>query len=185
MAKAWHLHRCSTYNTVLHSTVPLTRSVDSSHETTLVFPFGWGARIYSLFFPCQSSSALSVKHSGMSHSFCVILKVPMGSCGRWPALMQGGCVVLCRPMWALSPSALRLPSPNVLPALLVSLSAFQSSLLLCSGLILPCSFPHKTNGMSCQLRWLLKDLPPQGWCSMFPHRGPLWPCVHRYYVCRQ
>ena len=141
-------------------------------------------------FPCQSSSALSVKHSGMPHIFCVILKVPMGSCGRWPALMQGGCVVLCRPMWALSPSALRFPSPTVLPALLVSLSVFQSSLLLCSGLILPCSFPHKSNGMSCQWKktprgyifagclrtpGLVFHVPPVGRC------GPVFITVVGYF----
>ena len=47
----------------------------------------------------------------MPPSSCVGLNVLLGSGGRWPALMQGACVVLCRPMWALSPSALR-PLPH-------------------------------------------------------------------------
>ena len=50
-AKAWPPHRCSIYNTVLHSTVPLTRSVDRFHETTLVFPFWVGGTHLLLFFP--------------------------------------------------------------------------------------------------------------------------------------
>ena len=191
MAKAWPLHRCSIYNTVLHSTVPLTRSVDSSHETTLVFPFWVGGTQLLLSFPRQSSSVLSIKRE-MSHSFCVTSKILVGSCGRWPALMQGVRVVLCRPMWAPSPSALRPSFPHRLscPARIAFCLLVVPAVMLRTHSTLFLSSQVEWHVMSMEepptgvhLRRLLKDPPRVGVsCSL---RGPLWPCVHSCWVFRQ